>query len=193
MGFCHSGAMSTTKRTTRTVPGEGTIEVRRSARRRRTVSAFRENGRLVVAIPGRFTRAQEDEWVERMVNRVQRSEKRRQESSEDLMPRALELARTYLPEGVEPTSVRWVTNQNTRWGSCTPLDGTIRISHRLRNVPAWVLDYVLVHELAHLVIANHSKEFWEIVNRFPRTERARGFLHGLSHAEQDRTSIGDEE
>lgn len=169
------------------------MEVRRSARRRRTVSAFREEGRLVVAIPGRFTRAQEDEWVAKMVARVRRNEARRKESSEDLMPRALELAKTYLPDGVRPSSVRWVTNQNSRWGSCTPLDGSIRISHRLRNVPAWVLDYVLVHELAHLVIPNHSKEFWRIVERYPRTERARGFLHGLSHAEQDPASVGNEE
>lgn len=164
----------------RDVPGEGTIEVRRSARRRRTVSAFREQGRLVIAIPGNFTRGQEDEWVDRMIERVKRSEARRQLSSTDLMERAERLAGEYLPEGVRPSSVRWVTNQTTRWGSCTPLNGSIRISHRLQNMPSWVLDYVLVHELAHLVEVGHNEAFWEIVNRYPRTERARGFLEGVS-------------
>lgn len=167
----------------RDVPGEGTIEVRRSARRRRTVSAFREQGRLVIAIPGSFTRRQEDEWVARMIERVKRSEARRQLSSTDLMERAERLAGEYLPEGVRPSSVRWVTNQTTRWGSCTPLNGSIRISHRLQNMPSWVLDYVLVHELAHLVEVGHNEAFWEIVNRYPRTERARGFLEAVSFLE----------
>src|SRR5690625_4450929 len=112
--------MSGRERVMRDVPGEGTIEVRRSARRRRTVSAFREQGRLVIAIPGSFTRRQEDEWVARMIERVKRSEARRQLSSTDLMERAERLAGEYLPEGVRPSSVRWVTNQTTRWGSCTP-------------------------------------------------------------------------
>lgn len=175
--------MSQRERVLREVPGEGTIEVRRSARRRRTVSAFREQGRLVIAIPGSFTRGQEEEWVDRMIERVKRSEARRQLSSTDLMDRAERLAGEYLPEGVRPSSVRWVTNQTTRWGSCTPLNGSIRISHRLQGMPSWVLDYVLVHELAHLVEVGHNEAFWEIVNRYPRTERARGFLEAVSFLE----------
>src|SRR5690625_193316 len=175
--------MSQRERVLREVPGEGTIEVRRSARRRRTVSAFREQGRLVIAIPGSFTRGQEEEWVDRMIERVKRSEARRQLSSTDLMDRAERLAGEYLPEGVRPSSVRWVTNQTTRWGSCTPLNGSIRISHRLQGMPSWVLHYVLVHELAHLVEVGHNEAFWEIVNRYPRTERARGFLEAVSFLE----------
>src|SRR5690625_2018753 len=105
--------MSRRERVMRDVPGEGTIEVRRSARRRRTVSAFREQGRLVIAIPGNFTRGQEDEWVDRMIERVKRSEARRQLSSTDLMERAERLAGEYLPEGVRPSSVRWVAKPTT--------------------------------------------------------------------------------
>ncbi len=118
-----------------------------------------------------------------MIERVKRSEARRQLSSTDLMDRAERLAGEYLPEGVRPSSVRWVTNQTTRWGSCTPLNGSIRISHRLQGMPSWVLDYVLVHELAHLVEVGHNEAFWEIVNRYPRTERARGFLEAVSFLE----------
>src|SRR5699024_5646764 len=131
--------MSRRERVMRDVPGEGTIEVRRRARRSRTVSRLREQRRLVIAIPGNFTRGQEDEWDDRTDERVKRSEARRKLSSTDLMERAERLAGEYLPEGVRPSSVRWVTNQTTRWGSCTPLNGSIRISHRLQNMPSWVL------------------------------------------------------
>jgi predicted metal-dependent hydrolase len=67
----------------------------------------------------------------------------------------------------------------TQWASCTPENGTIRVSDRLRTVPTWVLDYVLVHELAHLLIPGHDAAFWSLVARYPRSERARGYLDGL--------------
>ncbi|QGH70268.1 M48 family metallopeptidase [Pseudactinotalea sp. HY158] len=169
--------------TIRELDGIGPVEVRRSARRRRTVSAFRESGVLVVAIPARFTRREEDQWIERMAERVRRGEARRRVSADRLLARALELAEEYLPEGVVPAAVTWVDNQNTRWGSCTPLTGVIRISRRVQGMPAWVLDYVLVHELAHLVVSDHSDRFWRIVDEYPRTERARGFLEGVSHSQ----------
>ena len=70
----------------------------------------------------------------------------------------------------------------TRWGSCTPLDGTIRLSSRLREMPTWVLDYVVVHELVHLLVPGHGAQFWELVDRYPRTERARGYLEGVAAA-----------
>jgi len=70
----------------------------------------------------------------------------------------------------------------TRWASCTPADGTIRISERLRDVPAWVLDYVLVHELTHLLEPGHDERFWAWVHHYPRSERAMGYLEGLSAA-----------
>ena len=94
----------------------------------------------------------------------------------DLERRARELNRQYFGGKLRWKSVRWVSNQNTRNGSCTPSQGTIRISHRLAKMPAFVRDYVLVHELAHLVEANHGPRFWKLVNRYPRTERARGYL-----------------
>jgi predicted metal-dependent hydrolase len=63
-----------------------------------------------------------------------------------------------------------------RWGSCTPDAGTIRISDRLARFPDWVIDYVIVHELAHLAVADHSTEFWQLVHRYPKAERATGYL-----------------
>ncbi len=157
------------------------------------MSAFRENGRLVVAIPARFTRAEEERWVAEMTRRVLAKEGRRRPSDEDLAARAERLAAAYLPPGVRPRSIRWVTNQGRRWGSCTPTTGTIRLSHRLQGMPDWVVDYVVLHELAHLVVSGHGPEFWAIVEAYPRTERARGFLHGVAHrdAEGDGTEGAD--
>lgn len=159
------------------------VEVRRSRRRRRTVSAYREaDGHIVVLVPARLTRAQEHEWVETMVGRISRSEARRRPSDKKLVARAQQLSEKYLEGLARPVSVRWADNQQTRWGSCTPRDGTIRLSTRLQGMPAWVVDYVLVHELAHLLESGHNQRFWILVERYPRTERARGFLEGVESA-----------
>ena len=138
------------------VGSQGEVEVRRSKRRRRTVSAYRDGDRIVVLIPASMTRAQEAEWVETMVARLQKSERRRRPSDDDLMRRALRLSDEYLGGLAQPESMRWVDNQRSRWGSCTPGDRSIRLSARLQQMPAWVVDYVLVHELAHLLEAGHS-------------------------------------
>ena len=161
------------------------VEVRRSQRRRRTVSAYRDGERVVVLIPDRFSRAEETEWVERMLARLAAREERIRRTDDELLARARRLTTRYLPDHtseVVPASVRWVTNQNGRWGSCTPDDGTIRISHRIQEMPDWVIDYVLLHELAHLVVPSHSTRFWDLVARYPKSERARGYLEGISAA-----------
>ena len=162
------------------------VEVRRSARRRRTVSAYRDGDVTVVLIPARFSKAEERRWVAEMIARLQAREARRQRgprrSDEALLARARQLSTTLLDGAARPTSVRWVTNMASRWGSCTPSDGTIRVSYRLRDMPGWVLDYVLVHELAHLLVPGHGADFWELVGRYPRSERARGYLEGVAAA-----------
>jgi predicted metal-dependent hydrolase len=161
---------------------EPEVEVRRSARRRRTVTAFRENGRVVICVPDRFSKAEEQRWVDTMLRRLATKESRRRPSDAQLLTRARDLSQRYLDGRALPLSVRWSQTQQTRWGSCTPSDGSVRISDRLRGVPQWVLDYVLVHELAHLLVIDHNPEFWALVDRYPRSERARGFLDGISHA-----------
>ncbi|AVT30526.1 MULTISPECIES: M48 family metallopeptidase [unclassified Plantactinospora] len=159
------------------------VEVRRSQRRRRTVSAYRDGERVVVLIPDQFSRAEETEWVDRMLARLAAREERLGRSDEELLLRSRRLIDRYLSEhgrAAVPASVRWVTNQNGRWGSCTPADRTIRISHRIQEMPEWVIDYVLLHELAHLVVPSHNARFWELVGRYPKTERARGYLEGVA-------------
>jgi predicted metal-dependent hydrolase len=158
------------------------VEVRRSRRRRRTVSAYRDGDTIVVMIPATMTRAQEAEWVETMVARLERSEQRKQLSDDDLMRRATRLSDRHLGGMAVPESVRWVDNQTSRWGSCTPGDRTIRLSSRLQGMPVWVVDYVLVHELAHLLEAGHDEKFWAWVDRYPQAEKAKGYLLGWSAA-----------
>lgn len=158
------------------------IEVRRSRRRRRTVSAYRDGDRIVVLIPASFSMAEERRWVAAMVERLRAQENRRKAPSRDLVRRAEELSRQYLGGRARPVSIRWVDNQQGRWGSCTPLDGTIRISSRLRGMPGWVVDYVLLHELAHLLEPSHNTRFWALLQPYPRLERARGYLEGVAAA-----------
>ncbi|MGI4894431.1 MAG: M48 metallopeptidase family protein [Janthinobacterium lividum] len=157
------------------------LDVRRSRRRTRTVSAYRDGERTVVLIPARFSAAEEQEWVERMVGRLRAADRRRNPCDDDLMARALELSARYLDGVAMPGSVTWVDNQSHRWGSCTPTDASIRLSTRLQGMPGWVIDYVIVHELAHLVVPAHSRAFWALLDSYPRTERARGFLAGADH------------
>ena len=152
------------------------------------VSARREGERLVVFIPGWMSAEQERDWVAEMVRRVEASEARRRSpgrnNDEALMRRGLELSKRWLEGRARPSSIRWVPTMRTRWASCTPDDATIRISERLRDAPGWVVDYVLVHELAHLLQPGHDPAFWALVGRYPRTERARGFLEGVALAAQ---------
>jgi predicted metal-dependent hydrolase len=156
------------------------VEVRRSRRRRRTVSAYREGGRTIVLIPARFTKAEERRWVDTMVERLAQGDRRRRPSDAQLSRRAGELSQRYLGGLARPTSIRWVGNQQSRWGSCTPADGTIRISSRVKGMPGYVLDYVVLHELAHLLSPGHGPEFWALLSGYPRLERARGYLEGVA-------------
>jgi predicted metal-dependent hydrolase len=160
------------------------VEVRRSSRRKRTVTAYRERDTIVVLIPQRMSKTDEQTFVRDMVQKVLAREARASapRGDEALAARAHELAATYLAPALdqmpEPTAVSWVTNQQQRWGSCTPSTGLIRLSHRLQPLPAWVVDYVLLHELAHLVEPTHSDRFWSLVGRYPAAEKAKGYLEG---------------
>nr|WP_294696858.1 M48 family metallopeptidase [uncultured Friedmanniella sp.] len=160
------------------------VEVRRSARRTRTGTAFRERGTIVVVIPQRMSRADERSFVDSMVAKVLAREARTAAPRGDtlLRERASDLAQQHLAPVAgfppQPNDVRWVNNQHRRWGSCTPATGVIRLSNRLQGMPSWVVDYVLVHELAHLVEPSHGPAFWRLVANYPDAERARGFLEG---------------
>ncbi|WP_419917694.1 M48 family metallopeptidase [Candidatus Poriferisocius sp.] len=157
------------------------VRVIRSARRRKTAAARIQPDCIEVRVPAGMTPDVEAEMVSSLVGRLER--KRAAEAGgTNLADRAAKLAKKYgLPR---PESIDWA-EQNDRWASCTSVRGTIRISTRLARVPRWVLDAVIVHELAHLREPNHSPRFWELANRCPRQERARGFLEAMSTGHSD--------
>ena len=153
------------------------VQVVRSARRKRTVSARLVGTRLEVRIPATMSAAEEREVVERFVRRFETRAKQRDSLDSDALARRADaLNQRYFDGKLRIASVRYVTNQHRRFGSCSVNSGRIRIADRVAKLPTWVRDYVLMHELAHLVQPNHSPAFWRIVNRYPLTERARGYL-----------------
>jgi predicted metal-dependent hydrolase len=155
------------------------VEVVRSARRKRTVGAQLVGSVLTVTVPSWMSRADEAKWVEEMTRRFVR---RSTAEGVDLPTRAAHLAKRYdLPA---PRSIKWVETMQSRWASCTPATGAIRVSSRVAAFPDWVRDYVIVHELAHLKVADHSPAFWRLVERYPKTERARGYLIAKSGDEE---------
>ncbi|MCW2948771.1 MAG: hypothetical protein JWR24_5488 [Actinoallomurus sp.] len=131
-------------------------------------------------VPAGLSVTEEQEWIATVLERLAERERRRRPSDAALADRARELSARYLDGRAVPASVRWVSNQRSRWGSCTPDDGTIRLSAQLRGMPGWVVDYVLLHELTHLLVPGHGPSFWELVNRYSKTERARGYLEGVA-------------
>lgn len=163
----------------------------RGTRRRKHVEAVLVGDRLRVSFPRWMTLAEAQQAADELAERMRR---RVEPSRIDIARRSRRISREYgLPFARQ---VRWVDNMRQRWGSCTPEDGTIRISSRLATFPAWVLDYVLVHELAHLSVANHGPAHDALVDRFPYAERAKGFLIAVdldAHEADDGAplSVGD--
>lgn len=156
------------------------IRVVRSQRRKRTVGAQMKGNVLVVTVPSWMSRAEEAVWRDRMADRYRR---RIEADRIDLRERSTTLARRYdLPR---PREIRWANDMTTQWGSCTPSTSTIRLSSRLAAFPNWVLDYVIVHELAHLVELGHNETFWKLVHQYPKAERAIGYLIARSDDAED--------
>ena len=155
------------------------IEIIRSERRRKSVSAKLQNGTLVVRAPAYMSDADLEPIVANLQKRLARKVRPVAESDEELERRAQRLNKQYFGGELRWQSIRYVQNQQKRYGSCTPALGTIRLSDRVATLPDWVRDYVVMHEICHLVEGNHSARFWQLVNRYPLTERARGYLMAL--------------
>lgn len=157
-------------------PAAWPIEIIRSDRRRKSVSAELKSGILVVRAPVAMGDAELAPIIENLRKRLQKRLRTLPQTNAELEKAAQHLNKQYFGGHLRWQSIRYVPNQTKRFGSCTPSMGTIRISDRLAAMPDWVRDYVVMHELAHLREANHGPGFWKLVNRYPLTERARGYL-----------------
>jgi predicted metal-dependent hydrolase len=165
---------------TRPAAWQPQIRIVASPNRRRTVSARVVDGVLELRVPAAMPQGERQEWAERMRARLERQLRRAQPADGMLDERSQALNRRYFGGRLRWASIAYA-EQTSRWGSCTFGAGTIRISTRAATLPPWVLDYLLLHELAHLEEPNHGPGFWALVNRYPLTERARGYLMALDH------------
>ena len=168
-----------------TLPGisEGEIIVIRSARRKKNISAYRQGGRIVVSIPARMSKADERAMVPEMVAKIRAQEAAITMSEAGLALRIDEILMELAPEiTLRPASVAWRAMRE-RWGSCTSIDRTIRISDRLKGSPGYALDYVLFHEAIHLEYFDHGAQFKELLARFPKADLASAYLDGYEAAE----------
>ena len=150
----------------------------RKERRKRSISAFRQAGVIEIHIPARLSKRQELELIPEMIEMVLKREAKARKGDDQLLKIALEILEKYLPDFYErPTSITW-RSMNERWGSCTTVDGTIRISDRLINAPDYVLNYIIFHELIHLRVHAHDQNFYEYLERYTDQVKAEAFLDG---------------
>lgn len=160
------------------ISGGAEIRVIRSSRRKRSISAYREQGAIVISVPAKLSNSKVSQVIPEMVEKILSREAREKISDIELFDRAHALLRKYLPEfTVTPASVTWRA-MNERWGSCTTVDRTIRISDRLNGAPEYVVDYLLVHELIHLQVADHGPQFELLLARFEESDKASAYLDG---------------
>lgn len=151
----------------------------RKERRRRSISAFRQGGVIEIHIPAKMSRRQEIEIIPEMISMVLRRESRSRKTDLQLFQMGVELMLEYLPDfDVQPASINW-RSMSERWGSCTTVDRTIRISDRLVGSPAYVLNYIIFHELIHLQVPNHDSDFYNYLSRYADATKAEAFLEGF--------------
>jgi len=160
------------------------IRIIRSKKRRKTIQAREIDGVLEVLAPAPMSDKQLEPVIDNFRKRINRRMKLSKLDDQSLERRAGILNRQYFDNLFRWECICWVGNQNRRYGSCRTDRRTIRISHRIAEMPRFVQDYVIIHELAHLAEPNHSKRFWEMVYQYPKTERARGYLMAVGVEEK---------
>lgn len=157
-----------------------------SARRRKTVSASVRDGMIQLSVPSTMRDPDIVTSARGLIAKIKARQRASQrfQSNPELYARAVHLATVWLNGEVHPNSVTWSERQTTLWGSCTATTKTIRISTMLRGMPQWVIDGVLIHELAHLKYTGHGEDFQTFTRRYPRMAEADAFLEGVTFAQR---------
>lgn len=157
------------------------IRIVATQRRRRTVAARLRAGVLELLVPAWMPHAERQRWAEIMSRRLQRQAERLRPSDARLAARARSLNERHFDGRLRWRSIAFAEMAHL-WGSCTFTSGAIRIARRAATLPDWVLDYLLVHEMAHLEHSDHGPAFREMESHYPLSERARGYLMALDHS-----------
>lgn len=153
------------------------VKVITTKRRNRTASARMVGNVLHVRVPASMPEANVQEIVKNFKRRFEKRQRKMELSmKEDLKAISDKLNKKHFGGIVDVAHIEYTTEQSRIFGSCDTKTRTIRISHRVAEMPRWVRDYVIVHEMAHILERNHNRNFWELVNRYKLAERARGFL-----------------
>jgi hypothetical protein len=153
------------------------VRIVRSVRRVRTVSGSVREGRLIVRAPEGLCEKDLCLIIARFQKRFEQKQlKDDLNKRENLFETASRLNAKYFDNVLYVKSIEYVANQQSKYGCCDYRNGVIRISHKVSSMPQWVREYVVLHEMAHLIEPHHGRSFWDIVNRYRLTERARGYL-----------------
>lgn len=169
------------------------VKIIRSPKRKKTIQARMVGETLEVHLPLGMDCEEEREVIEKMKQKIEKKKLKSKINEDDYLEKRFDdFNKKYFQSKLKINSIQFVTNQERQRGSCTPGNGTIRISHKLLGMPKWVLDYLIMHEMTHLAHPNHSKAFWEKVGEYKFTERARGFLIAKEMEKEDSESnVGD--
>lgn len=168
---------------------QANVKIIRSAKRKRTIQAKVVNGKIWIYLPNGMTKAEEQKWIEQMSKKFDKRKRRQKLNSNGMLQkRGRQLNKQYFNDALD-FGIRYVTNQTSKFGSCNPRTKMIRVSDRIADMPRWVQDYVIIHELTHLIHPDHSKKFWEKVDRYKYAERAKGYLIavGMESDEEEKT------
>lgn len=157
------------------------IHINRSNRRKKTIEGKIKDNILHIYLPKGLSKKQEQKYITIIENNMKKKEQKKNLNSNGHLKERAEMINQKYFDGNLDFSIRFVTNQHKKYGSCTPATKTIRLSHQIADFPQFVQDYLIVHELAHLIHPNHSKAFWEIVHHYPLVERAKGFLYAVEY------------
>jgi len=153
------------------------VKIIRSRRRKRTIGARLVKDELLVSAPLAISQERLDKIIADFKIKFTRKKlKEELDRKQNLIDIARKLNEKYFQNKLKVNSIEYVTGQSSKFGCCNYRDANIRISHRIGLMPEWVRDYVIIHELAHLIEPNHSRAFWDIVRRYKLAERARGYL-----------------
>jgi predicted metal-dependent hydrolase len=165
------------------------VKVIRTRRRRRSASARMVKDTLLVRVPHRISEDDLQSIIKDFMAKIEKKLLKKQlNADQDLVRRAKELNKEFFSGKLRFCSIEYVTDQNSKFGCCDHGRRKIRISHHVAAMPAWVRDYVLVHELSHLVYPDHGADFWRLVAGYKHTERAKGYLLAKGYELNDQTS-----
>lgn len=158
-----------------------TLRARVVRKRVRNVNVRLVGDELRVSAPHHVPRSELDEIVTGLARRLVRRARAEVVNSDEAALAVLRRVAGRFPKPPPVTEVRFVTNQRTRWGSYSERTGVVRLNASLCQLPRWVMEAVVAHELAHSFYPDHSRRFWKLLREVcPNTDRAQAFLEGIS-------------